>query len=121
MVKRTGTTNVQLQGLIQLLKKQASEQKAKIWKRVAVDLEKPTRQKRVVNISRINRCAKDGETIIVPGKVLGSGILDHKVDVVAWDFSKGAIEKIRQAKGSCISIPDMLSKNPKGQKMRIIG
>ena len=46
MVKRTGPTNKNTQLLIQLLRKEASTQKADLWKRIADDLEKPTRIRR---------------------------------------------------------------------------
>ena len=58
MVKRTGPTNLQLRKLIALLRKQ----KKAIWKRVADDLELPTRQRRKVNLSRINRNVSENET-----------------------------------------------------------
>jgi large subunit ribosomal protein L18e len=92
-----------------------------IWKRIAKDLEKPTRQRRIVNLYKINKNTKDSEAVIVPGKVLGTGELDHKVLVVAWDFSDGAKEKITKAKGACMTIPEMLEKNPKGKDLRIMG
>ena len=49
MAKRTGLTNPQLQDLIKELKKKSIEHKVKIWKRIADDLEKPVRQRRIIN------------------------------------------------------------------------
>src|SRR3989344_7582961 len=121
MAKRTGPTNVQLNGLIQLLKKQSSEQNVHIWKRLAIDLEKPTRIRRVVNVYRLGKFTKDNENVVVPGKVLGSGEISHKINVAAFDFSEGAKKKIIEAKGTCMLIADMMQKNPKGQNIRIIG
>ncbi len=115
------TTNIQLEGLIQMLKKQSSEQNVNIWKRIAEDLEKPRRQRRVVNLYKLDKYTKDNETVIVPGKVLATGDIKHKINIAAWDFSDGAIRKIVGANGKCLSIPEMLEKNPKGQKMRILG
>lgn len=121
MAKRTGPSNVQLQGLIQLLKKQGSEQNTKIWKRIAFDLEKSTRSRRIVNVYKLDKNTKDNENIIVPGKVLGTGEINHKINVAAFDFSEGARKKIISAKGSCMHIADMIQKNPKGQNVRIMG
>jgi len=115
------TSNPQLQFLIDELKKLSKQENVKIWKRIASDLEKPTRKKRQVNISKINRYTQENETIIVPGKVLGSGSLDHKLTIAAFNFSRGAIEKIREANAMPLSIIDVMKKNPKGAKMRIIG
>ncbi len=113
------TDNVKLQGLIQQLKKKSIDEKAKIWKRLAVDLERPTRIRRVVNLNRISRFTKENETIIVPGKVLATGNIDHKITVAAFKFSEQAKEKILEKKGECLSIEEIMDKKPKG--MRIIG
>ena len=121
MVKRTGPTNVQAMALIQLLRKHASEQKINLWHRIADDLEMSTRQRREVNLFRIEQHTKDNEVIIVPGKVLGTGDINHKVTVAAFNFSSSAREKIKKANGACMTIDEMLQKNPKGQNMRIIG
>jgi len=114
-------TNEHHKQLIQELRKEASNQKAAIWKRVAEDLEKPARIRRIVNISRINRTTKNNETIIVPGKVLGSGEIKHSVIVAALAFSEGAKQTITNAKGQCLEIKDLLKQNPKGKDIRIIG
>ncbi|MBI4150053.1 50S ribosomal protein L18e [Candidatus Woesearchaeota archaeon] len=121
MVKRTGPTNVQTIALVQLLRKHASEQNINLWRRIADDLEMSTRQRREVNLFRLDKHTKENEMVIVPGKVLGGGDLRHKVTVAAFNFSQSAVEKIKKANGSCLTIPEMLQKNPKGQNVRIIG
>lgn len=112
--------HIQLQELITELKKNSIANKVKIWKRLAVDLEKPTRIRREVNIYKIEQYAKPNETIVVPGKVLGTGELTKKVTVAAFNFSDSAYQKIK-AKGQAISIPDLIKNNPKGKKVRILG
>ena len=119
-MKRTGPTNYQLQKLIQELKQKSIESEAAIWNRVARDLEKPTRVRRIINLYKIDKCAKEGETVIVPGKVLGTGLLNHHVRVAAFDFSKQALEKINQ-KGQAITIIELLKENPTGKNVRILG
>jgi ribosomal protein L18E len=52
MAKRTGPTNIHLQQLVRELKKLSTKEKAPIWKRIAEDLAKSTRQRREVNIAR---------------------------------------------------------------------
>ncbi len=106
---------------IKELKKTSIDNKSKLWKRVASDLEKSTRNKRLVNIYKIDKYAKTGEIIIVPGKVLGTGNLTKKVTVAAYNFSESAFEKINDAKGEAISIIELMKKNPNGKKVRILG
>jgi large subunit ribosomal protein L18e len=114
-------TNEHLRQLITDLRRHSSQQKTKLWKRIADDLEKSTRQRRVVNISRINRNTKENETIIVPGKVLGAGEVHHSVIVAAFSFSESAKERIQEAKGKCLTITELIKTNPKGKNVRIIG
>ena len=120
-MRKTGPINQTLKLLINELRKESSTQKAKIWKRVADDLEKASRSRRIVNISKINRYVKDNETIIVPGKVLGSGMLGKSITVAAFSFSESAKTGISKAKGKCLSISELLKQNPKGKDVRIIG
>ena len=120
-MRKTGSLNEQTRTLIQDLRRESHKQSIGLWKRIAQDLEKSSRQKRVVNVSRINRYTKQDEIVIVPGKVLGSGELDHSVTVVAHSFSGSAKELIEKAKGSCLTIEELMKKNPKGKDVRIIG
>lgn len=113
--------NIQTQGLIQELKKQSIQNNVKIWKRIATELEKPSRKRRTVNLYNINKNAKDNDTVIIPGKVLGTGDFNKKITIVAYDISKQAIDKVKKAGSNVISIPELLNKNPKGNKVRILG
>ena len=114
------TTNPDLLGLIKELKKKSFEQKVKIWKRIAEDLEKSTRKRRIVNLYKINKYTKENETIIVPGKVLAVGDLDHNVVIAAFGFSNAALEKINKI-GKAISINELIQESPKGKRIRIMG
>lgn len=91
-----------------------------MWTRIADDLEKPTRKRRIVNLYKINKHTNPNETVIVPGKVLGIGELDHKVTVAAWQFSENAAEKINKI-GKAIHIAQLFKESPKGKRIRIIG
>lgn len=121
MSKRTGPTNPILNELIQELKKKSIEQKIKLWKRIALDLERPTRNRRIVNLSRINRNTKENEIIVVPGKVLGSGVLSHKLTISAFQFSESAKNKILENGSKIIPLTELSNENPKGKRIRIIG
>ena len=120
MVRRTGPTNIMLRKLIRELRKYANMYKAPIWDYVAELLERPSRRRIVVNVSKINRYAKDGETVVVPGKVLGAGELKKRVIVAAIGFSESAMNKILSAGGKVMFIGDLLKENPRGSGVRII-
>lgn len=106
--------------LIRELKALAIQEKVNLWKRIADDLEKPTRKRRVVNVSRIDHNAKEGETVVVPGKVLGDGDMKHNLTVAAFDFSEGAKHLIEK-NGKTMTIREMMKSNPKGSNVRVIG
>lgn len=118
---RTGPKNEQLRSLVAELKERGHKDKTPLLLRLANDLSKPTRTRRIVNLSRINRFSKNDEVIVVPGKVLATGELDHSVTIAAWTFSGQAKEKIAKANAKAISIQDLLSDGVKGKKIRIFG
>ena len=120
-MKRTGPTNPLLQELIGELKKRSNEQSVNLWKRIALDLEKPTRQRRIVNLSKINRYTKENEIIVVPGKVLGSGMLNHKLTISAYQFSDQAKDKIEKVGAKIVSLLELSKEKPDGKKLKIIG
>ena len=107
--------------LIIELKKRSNTQKVGIWRRVADDLEKPTRQRRVVNLSSLSRNTKENEVVVVPGKVLGAGSLDHKLTISAFQFSGGAKEKIERAGAKIVPLLELSKENPTGKGIRVMG
>jgi large subunit ribosomal protein L18e len=113
-------TNPRLSDLISLLKNTSRENEANVWRDIADRLEGPARNYAEVNLSKINRYAANGDTIIVPGKVLGSGILELSVSVAALNFSASASEKIRNAHGECMTIEELVSANPSGSRVRVL-
>lgn len=120
-MKRTGPTNPNLQKLIRDLKKLSAEKQVKLWRRIAKDLEKPTRIRRKVNLYKVQKYLKDGETAIVPGKLLSLGELTKKAEIAAYQASQQAKEKIAKAGSKFLTIQELMKKNPQGKKIRIIG
>ncbi|MCJ7714261.1 50S ribosomal protein L18e [Candidatus Bathyarchaeota archaeon] len=119
-MKQTKSTNPERIQIIRLLKKQNHENKAPIWIDVAKYLGKSQPQRTSVNLSKINRYTQENETIIVPGKILGTGKLDHPVTIAAFNTSEKAKEKIKAAKAKYVTIQELIGKNPKGTKVKII-
>jgi large subunit ribosomal protein L18e len=112
-------TNPRLQRLIAELKSVSRESGAGVWQDVADRLEKPRRTHAEVNLGRIERYAETDETVVVPGKVLGSGVLRKDVTVAAVDFSSTAREKIEQV-GDAVELEQALEGNPEGSDVRVI-
>jgi large subunit ribosomal protein L18e len=120
-MRKTKATNPELVKLIRFLKRQGKENNAEIWRATAEILAKPRRKRVAVNLSRLNRHTQKNDVVVVPGKVLGTGLISHPITVAAFTFSEKAKEKIMAARGKCLSIIDLIKKNPKGANVKIIG
>ncbi len=70
-----------------------------------------------VNLWKLGKYSKEGDYLIVPGKVLGVGSLDHKISICAIDFSESALEQLHKSNSTVLKIKDALSK--KGFKIII--
>ena len=113
--------NPELAKNIRLLKSSAREHDTSVWKALAKKLEVSSSRRYTVNLSRINRYTEEGETLTVPGKILGAGKLDHKISVAAFSFSEEAKRKIEAAGGECLTFAALIKKNPEGKDLRIVG
>jgi large subunit ribosomal protein L18e len=120
-MKKPKSTNPELLSVIRLLRKKSVETEANVWSDVAKRLSTSRRRRVAVNLSQLNRHTKAQETIVVPGKVLSAGSLDHPLTVAAFTFSEQAKTKITKTKGKCLSIQELMRKNPKGTNVRIMG
>jgi large subunit ribosomal protein L18e len=76
-------------------------------------LSSPTRKRVKKNLHEINEQAEEGETLIVPGKVLGIGELKKKVDIIALSFSESAIKKLDRQKIKTSTIKEEIGKGKK--------
>ncbi len=119
-MKKLRTTNPELIALIRDLKKYLRTTETEIWGTLAEQLSSSRRSRVAVDLSRLNRFTKDGETVVVPGKVLGAGKADHPLIVAAFAFSDAAQLKILKAKGKCLSIRDLMKENPSGKNVKLM-
>jgi large subunit ribosomal protein L18e len=120
MIKPTGPTNPIIRKEIRFLFKSYRKFGSPIWKLVGEKLSIRKRGRIKVNVGKINKLTKENEFVVVPGKVLGFGILDHAVNVAALSFSNSAKRKIEEAKGKCLSFEELISLNPKGSNVKVL-
>ncbi len=120
-MKRTGPTNTKTRELIAALQRQGAEQQAAIWKQVAHELAKSTRARREVNLLTLNRYTKENDVVLIPGKLLGNGELDHKLTIAAFAASQHAREKIVQSGSKYMRIDELMQKKPDGSGIQVIG
>ena len=82
--------NLEMKRIANLLKKENA-----FWMEVAYYIAMPKRKGIHINLSKINKETKEGETVVIPGKVLSQGRVDKKIKVVALSFSNKAKEDKR--------------------------
>ena len=95
------------------------EKDGNIWKKVAEDLGKVNRKRPEVNISDIERNTEEGDTVVVPGKVLGTGKLTKEITVAAFKSSNSAKKKIED-EGEFMFIRDLMDENPEGSGVKVV-
>jgi large subunit ribosomal protein L18e len=113
-------TNPELLETVKFLKVKAREGKAEIWTVAAEQLSRPRGRRAVLDLNHISRASSADSVVLVPGKVLGDGMLKHPVVVGAFHFSATARAKIEEAGGKCITIQDLVAKYPKGSNVQIL-
>ena len=100
---------------------EASSHDAEVWGDIADRLAKPRRNHAEVNLGRIERYAEEDRTVVVPGKVLGSGVLQKSVTIAAVDFSGSAERKIEAADGTALRLEEAIDEIPDGRNVQVIG
>ena len=90
------------------------------WIEVASVLASLSKNKAILNLDYVNKNAKEGDIIVIPGKVLSMGELDKKIKVVALNASKTAIEKINNAKSTFVTIIEEIKLNPDAKGIKIL-
>lgn len=104
-----------------MLERAGKERKAPIWRAAAELLSRPGSTRVEVNLGRVSRMAEDGQAFFIPGKVLGTGVVDKKIVVGAFSFSASARSKLEAAGGSALSVEQFLRKYPKGSGVKLVG
>ena len=94
--------------------------KTLFWRRVLELLQTASRKRVGVNVGRIAQYAKEGQLIVVPDKVLGTGTIKQKITVAAISFSQSAKKIIEAAGGKAITIAEAAKKNATGKDAVII-
>jgi len=112
--------NPHLKELITELEKMARQRNATIWRKAAELLSRSKRSRVIVNVAELMRNTAEGEKVVIPGKVLGSGAASHGLTVAAFIFSPQAKQKLERADCKCLSILDVLKENPSGTGIRLL-
>ncbi len=120
-MRNKGATSLNARKTIAELEKAGRKRKEKVWKTVAKILSASRRQRTEVNLWKLDKIAKlnSGKILIVPGKVLGKGILTAKFSVAALEFSESARKALAE-KGEAIDLTELVEKKAKPSNVMIV-
>ncbi len=104
-------------GLVKTIK---ATRKNESWKEVAAILSGPRRNFVDLNLGEIDSRAKEGGTVVVPGKVLSQGEITKEIKIIALNFSEKAKEKLEKDKIYYSGVIEEIEKNPEGKNMKVL-
>ena len=103
------------------LKKASTKNNAPIWAKLAEYASKPSIARRDINLNRINQLTKENDTVVFPGKVLGTGNISHKITLCSFSISNSAANKILEKGGKLINYLELIKQNPTGKGVVLLG
>lgn len=107
--------------MVKTLRVASKKNNAPIWEKLAELALKPTRAKRILNLGQIDKFASENDVIIVPGKILGTGNLTHKITLCSFSISSTVAKKIAQSGGKILDMSQIIKNHPTGKGVKIIG
>ena len=114
-------SNSTLVNTILELKEASRKNEAPLWRSIANRLEGSSRNWPSVNVSKLEYNINKNGKAIIPGKLMGTGIVTKKMTVAAYSFTDSAKEKIQSAGGKCLTYNEMIKATPKGTNVTVIG
>ncbi|HIG52336.1 TPA: 50S ribosomal protein L18e [Candidatus Pacearchaeota archaeon] len=107
-------------GDLELIETILEAKKNREWIKLAKLISGPRKNYPAVNLKRIENETSEGDTIVIPGKVLGSGEINKKIRVCALNFSENAKRKLAINKSEVIRLIEEIKKNPKAEGVKLI-
>jgi len=114
-------TNQVVIQMVKELKKASIKNDAPIWGKLAEYALKTSAARRYINLYRIGQITKENDTVVFPGKVLGTGNIPHKITLFAFSISDSAANKIIKSGGKLITYSNLIEKNPTGKGVVLLG
>ncbi|MCY3853888.1 MAG: 50S ribosomal protein L18e [Thaumarchaeota archaeon] len=105
---------------IKILRNAYKDTKSPIWMKL-IKIAQSSYKNKVVNINKIKTYSKDGDFVVCPCKVLGTGLIEHKITLASFGISLAAINKIIKSGGKVVDFEHMINQFPTGKGVIIIG
>ncbi|MEM3675540.1 MAG: 50S ribosomal protein L18e, partial [Thermoplasmataceae archaeon] len=90
------------------------------WRDIAERLVNGKHRLAATNLGKIEKLSSDGDIMVVPGSVLGSGYFNRRAVVSSLRVSSSAKKKIEESGSTYKTLVELANENPKGTNLRII-
>lgn len=119
-IKSGNKTDENLKVLVKSLNEVSRLNSTSIWRDVAKRLNNGRRRYASLNLSKIDRLCSEGEVLVVPGSILGTGRITKKLTLSALHISEKALQKVQEAGCTYKTLAELSEENPKGTNIRIM-
>jgi large subunit ribosomal protein L18e len=119
-IKVERKTSVYLIDVINNLLERSRENQSIFWRDIASRLNASRNHYANVNLGKLDRFVSEGDTVVIPGNLLSSGILHKKIRIAAVKASDKAKAKLAESGSEFIELKDLANENPKGTNLKII-
>lgn len=121
-MRKTGPTKLSTRKLIRELEAKAQKSNQKIWREIARILSRPARLRAKINLFKLEKLSQrfDGKTFLIVGKVLATGDLTKKINIIALSYSGNAKQKIHSMKGNAMTLNEIVSKEIKPSEVMLV-
>lgn len=120
-LKPVNKENPALKATIEELTKISRENGSIFWRDIAARLNGSRKNYSSVNLGKLDTLVKDGETVVIPGTLLGAGYFEKKATLSALKVSKSAQEKASKVGSTYKTLVELARENPKGTNIKILG
>ena len=94
--------------------------KHKKWAGIAQKISGSRKRYDSMNLKEIEEKTKEGDTVVVAGKVLGSGEISKKIRICALGFSESAKKKMSKVKAEAVTILEEINKNKTAEGVKVL-
>ncbi|MDS0257253.1 50S ribosomal protein L18e [Thermoplasmatales archaeon AK] len=109
-----------LKNTVDELLKISRESGSTFWRDIAERLVEGKHRLASTNLGKIEKLSSDGDTIVIPGTVLGSGYFNRKATLSSLRVSSSAFRKIKESGSTFKNLVDLARENPKGTNLKIL-
>ncbi|MCL4322879.1 MAG: 50S ribosomal protein L18e [Candidatus Thermoplasmatota archaeon] len=113
-------TSPKIKETVKTILELSRENQSPLWRDIAKRLSETRQNYADLNVGKISKLCKDGDIVVVPGKVLGSFFAVGKVKISALDISEKAMRKVKESGSEFIPLQDLAKENPEPKNIKIM-